>query len=156
MVIKNIEIRHIFTYLKSDLLGGVILFVIFLLSAAPIQFFGYLTFGVFLTTLLAILASKNKGTLLSKKLLFLGRVATLTSLLGSLFFIVPLTLTTAIFSSFKVFTLLTMSLVQSFLVYYLFVEWSLNRDKEKIIDIREYKKALVVVLVIFVLVFILR
>lgn len=137
-------------YLKGDLIGATILIIIIVLVAAPVQFFGILTTTVFVIALLNILLIK-RGSKFQKFIFSLGRKASITSLLGIMLALGMSLYGGSLFTSMRLVSILLLSLVQVWLMYKMFVDWSIHIEDNELVQLKDYKKQLLIVSIIFII-----
>lgn len=160
MNIKQLNLAHwkeAKPFLKHDIFISILIVffaIITLIKQLP-TFFGNLTQGTFVLSILTLIMFRNsKG--LGRFILSLGRGASLISLLGvvssaTLFFISSFNIAPFPYISFiKGLVLLLVSIFQIYLIYSLFIKWSLLVNSNKPIHIKDYRPHIFLWLILYI------
>lgn len=141
--------------IKSDLIGAIIASVVLVLLAVTPEVIS--TIGLFLTITVLIsfwLIHKTAGKL-RKNFLSLAKIFVLVGIFALLYVLGLSIYGGSLFASLKLPIFLITSISYYFLVYKLFFNWSVQVDEGLVINIKDYKKDLVVIVVLALIPFIL-
>lgn len=144
-------LKDSFTYIKKDLIGAIVIFVVGLMVAAPVSFFGTLSGILFLLVLLIIKFKKRSLGKLEINLFQLTRMALLVSVLGEVFVLGISLYNSTLFSSFRLLVIVVAALTWALVSYKLVVKFTQDLEKVSAVDLKVYKIPIIISFVTYLL-----
>lgn len=140
---------------KSDLIGAIIASVVLVLLAVAPEVISTISLFLTITILISFWLIHKPADKLRKNFLYLAKIFALAGILGLLYVLGLSIYSGSLFTFLKLPIFLITSISYYFLVYKLFLNWSVQVDEGLVINIRDYKKDLVVIVVLALMPFIL-